>query len=263
MNVEKKIRSQAKEALDGNWLAVISGFFVLCGAVIIAYVFTLAAGSLFNIWTEDGLLRRGCDITLTVIVCVSVLIFLLLSPFKNGFYKICYEIARGRKADFGDVFYFFKRNKYLNTLQFNLITTVKIILNILIGLIPYFIFSLVTYLFSIELMPTVEANEVVFYAKTAIASLGLVFSVINCAKLFLTDFLYIENDGDMDGVFKASRAILKVHKNSLKKLFLSFTFWLALCFFVVPGIYVVPYMTASFAQSSKWLIILYKEGKLV
>lgn len=263
MNIEKQIRSQAKEALNGNWTAVISGFFVICGALVTAYVFTLAAGSLFNIWTEDGLLKRGCDGILTSIVCISVLIVILLSPFKNGFLKICYETTNGRKADFSDIFYFFKGNKYLNTLQFNLLIAVRIILNILIGLIPYFIFSLITYLFSIELMPTVTANEVVFIIKIVLISIGIAFAIINSSKYYLTDFLYIDNDGDTTDVFKASKAILKVHKKSLRKLFLSFVFWLALCFFIIPSLYVVPYMTTSFAQSSKWLIILYKEGKLV
>lgn len=262
MNIEKTIRSQAKSALNGKWVAVTAGFFLLSAVVSLLITLVYVFGNFFCIWTEDDVIKNGYETAFTVIVCISVLIGVFLSPFKNGFLKLCYDIVSDKEADFGVMFYFFKRNKYLTTIQFNLIMAVKIIINILIGLIPYFILSQITYFFSIQLMPTVTANEIVFYIKIALVVLGIIFAVIRSVRLFITEFLYIENDADEKGIFQAARKINKKHGKSQRKLFYGFIPWIALCFFVLPMIYVFPYLTATFANSSKWLIKLYKEGKI-
>ena len=262
MSIEKTIRSQARYSLKENWIPAISGFFLLATVFFLLVTFVVCAGDIFNIWTEDGLLKKNCENTLMIIVCLAVLLGVFLSPFKNGFYKLCYDIADNKKADFASMFYFFKGNKCLTTLQFNLLIAVRIILYLIIGLIPYYLLSIATYLFSIQLMPTVEANETVSVLKTIFIILAVVFAVTESVKLFLAEFLFIENDGDSSEVFRCAKAISKVHGKSLRKQFLSFVFWIALCFFVFPLIYVLPYFSTTYANSSKWLIRLYKEGKI-
>ncbi|MCH5304747.1 MAG: hypothetical protein J1E41_07780, partial [Ruminococcus sp.] len=169
----------------------------------------------------------------------------------------------GEKADFSDMFYFFKRNKFISTIQFNLLVTLKIILNFTIGLIPYFAVKLITYLFSIQLLTTVGANEIFFELQVFLFALAITFALIRSLRLFVTEFLYIENEDDFSQIFSAAKTINKKHSKDLVFLFFTFLAWIASCFFVIPALYVIPYFITSFANSSKWLIRLYKDGKMV
>lgn len=263
MNVEKIIKAQSREAMNGKWISLVAGFLLLSAMICLVVTGVDLAVSVFGIRNENGMLKPNTENIFTVIVCTGVLVFMLLTPAKNGFLKICYNIASGKEGELKDAFYFFKRNKFLSALQFNLLLTVRFIVNILIGLIPFFILWAVTYFFSLQLLTTVTANEIAYYIQLVFFITGIVFGIIRSAKLYIADFLFIENDGETENTISASKAILKKHGKDAFRLFISFIPWIALCFFVLPAIYVIPYMSTSFATSSKWLIRLYKDGKIV
>lgn len=264
MKIEKQIRFQAKDALKDNWISPLSGLFLLIAVNTLLVTLVYTAGFFMNIFTDEGELKSGCVITYTIIVCSSVLIAVLISPLKNGFMKICYKLSNGEEADYGDMFYFFSGNKYFQTLQFNLILAVKIIINILIGLIPFFILNITAWAFSLQLLTTVTANEIFSYANITLFVLGIIIAVLLSVKIIVSEFIFIDNDADdLAEVFAASRNILKKHKRDINNLFYSFILWIALCFFVFPALYVIPYITTAFATSSKWLIKLNKEGNTV
>lgn len=263
MNVEKTIKAQSREAMNGKWTSLVAGFLLLAAMVFLVVTGVDLACTVFGIRTEDGALKPNTENVLTIIVCVGVLAFMLLSPIKNGFLKICYDIASGKDGELKDAFYFFQRNKYLSALQLNLLLTVRFIVNTLIGLIPFFILWAVTYFFSVQILTTVTANEIVFYIQLVLFIAGIIFGIIRSAKLYIAEFLFIENDGETENTLPVSKTILKKHGKDAFRLFISFIPWIALCFFVLPAIYVIPYMSTSFATSSKWLIRLYKDGKIV
>ena len=50
------------------------------------------------------------------------------------------------------------------------------------------------------------------------------------------------------------------HFGKLFKLILSYFGWFALCFFVVPALYVIPYFYAGSLLSAKWLLELDRRG---
>lgn len=262
METEKKIRTQAKNALNGNWTAAAAGLFLIFALSLLLFLLYYFAVNIINIFngnTYDGVYEAS----IVILICLLVLSGFALSPVLNGFFKICYNIANKKEADFSDAFYFFKRNKYFTTVQFNLIIAFKIILNFIVGLIPYFAVTLITGIFSLQLLNTVIANEVFFSVQAFLFALGATFAVIRSLRLFITNFLYIENDRiDFQEIFSISRKINKIHSKDLTLLFFTFLAWIASCFFVLPAIYVIPYFTTAFANSSKWLIQLYKEGKI-
>lgn len=263
MSIEKTIKSQSRNSLADNWIPAAAGFLILFAAGIIAYLTTEILGYFGNIWTEDGLLKSGAEIPFTVSICCGVLAAVLISPLKNGFNKLCYNISVTGKADVQDLFYFFFRNKYIVTLEYNLITALKVILRILLGLIPYFIVKAMTLLFSIELLTTVTANDIFAAVEIILFILGIIAGLILSIPLLLSEFAYVEFDGDLGKTFSASRAIIKEYRKSYFTLFFSFTPWILLCYLVLPAFYVFPYIVTSFANSSKWLLKLYKEGKIV
>ncbi len=72
-------------------------------------------------------------------------------------------------------------------------------------------------------------------------------------------FLFIDDSNS--NVFccfgKGVKMFVKNFGNTMK-LYFGFAGWIALCFFVVPAFYVLPYISTSFATSAKWLISIEK-----
>ncbi len=262
MSIEKTIKSQSRTALSDNWITVVSGFFLVCAAALLVYLTGLISGYIGNIWDENGFLIRGNEIFFTVTVCLAVITAVLISPFKNGFYKLCYNISLTGNADFSDMFYFFKGNKYIITLEMNLIIALKALLRFVLGLVPYFIVKALTVFFSVELLTTVAANEIFSAVEIILLVIGAIAGVLLSIPLFVYQFAYIEFEDDTEKVFNSSKSIIKKYKKNFYTLFFSFIPWIAMCFFVLPAIYAVPYITTSFADSSKWLLKLYKENKI-
>lgn len=263
MSKEKTIKAQASSALSGNWVTAVAGLFFVFALGLIIYLCTQLAETIFGIWTEDGMLKEGGDTVFTVIISAAVLGYVLISPVKNGFFKLCYNLSKGARADFGDLLYFFKRNNYIDTVEFNLLIAIRIIINILLALIPYFLIKAATIIFSVQLLTTVTANEIFSVINIILFILGIIIGLFLSVRLLTAEFAYIEFGNDFKTVFTASRAIVKSYKKDLNGLFYSFIAWISLCFFVLPAIYVIPYFTTSFANSSKWLLKMYKEGKIV
>ncbi len=263
MNINETIKSQSGNALKDNRIAATAGFLLLAAAISFVYIVFLIIGTAGDIWEENGAVKAGNDIYFMIMMCICVLTAIAVSPFKNGFMKLCYNIAKGNKGDVSDMFYFFKRNKYLNTIEFNLILTLKILLRIAIGLIPYFAVKVLTYFFSVQLLTTVTANDIFEIISAVLFVLGCIAGLILSVKLFADEFAYIEYEDNFETVFKASKTIKKKYSKSYYALFFSFVPWVLLSLLVIPAIYVLPYLTTAFANSSKWLILLYKEGKMV
>ena len=93
---------------------------------------------------------------------------------------------------------------------------------------------------------------------------SIITLLVDFAVLSVAQFLYIDNPNwEMKSYFKSAKIINKYHYYDNFKLCLSFLPWIASCYFVLPMFYVVPYFTESLATSAKWLIKLYKDGKIV
>ncbi len=263
MNIIEQLKSQSRNALKDNRVAATAGVLLFAAAISFVYIVFLIMGTAGDIWDENGALKAGNDIFITVMMCICVLTAVAVSPFKNGFMRLCYNIAKGNKGDVSDMFYFFKRNKYLNTIEFNLIIALKVLFRLILGLIPYFAVKAMTYFFSVQLLTTVTANDIFEVVSAVLFVLGCIAGLILSVKLFADEFAYIEYEDDLDSVFKVSKIIKKKYSKSYFALFFSFAPWILLSLLVIPAIYVLPYLTTSFANSSKWLILLYKEGKIV
>ena len=81
MNIEKNIRTQARNALSGGWVTVIAAFFLLSMLIYLSNCVIMSFSNFTNIFTDDGKIKSGADVTFTIISCSAVLILVLLSPF--------------------------------------------------------------------------------------------------------------------------------------------------------------------------------------
>ncbi|MCR5652965.1 MAG: DUF975 family protein [Ruminococcus sp.] len=257
MRTEKIIRSQTKESLKGNWTAPVAGLFVLLALI---YLLEILFEALCT-WTgvlSDEKIQSGHEIELIIIICSVFLLTFAISPFKNGYFKLCYNIADGRSDGLRDMFYFVSGIKmYFKTLQFNIVIALKKLLYTLIGFLPYLAFKAVESF----IVPKGKNTEIFDIIGIILICLGIVITLYFSIRLFVDEFVYVDNPEA--NVFDIARTISKNHLNDYYKLVFSFIFWILSCFFVLPGLYVIPYFTTSLGTTSKWLINLYKEGKTV
>ena len=260
MSTEKIIRSQAKKSLNGNWTAAVSGLFVLLAEVFLTVVFYSMLTGLTGVFDGEKL-KPGAEPIMIIILALTFLLSFALSPFGNGFYRLCYNIASDRSDGLRDVFYFFSGTKqYFKALQFNVIITFKKLLYSIIGFAPYIIFEIIKSFIvmtnpSDSLTQTLGVVEAVLFAVCAVAAV-----IINI-RLIIPEFVFVDNFEA--NVFDIAKVISKKHLKEYYKLIATFIIWILSCMFVLPALYVIPYLTTSLGTTSKWLINMYKEGKTV
>ncbi|MCH5303621.1 MAG: hypothetical protein J1E41_02045, partial [Ruminococcus sp.] len=85
METEKKIRNQAKDALNGNWTTVLSGLFLIFSIILLLFLLFNFIANLVNIWNENGTVKNKYEVFYIVLICSLVVVGFILSPFKNGF----------------------------------------------------------------------------------------------------------------------------------------------------------------------------------
>ena len=260
MSTEKLIRSQAKKSLSGNWTTAVAGLFVLLAEVFLGVVFYSTLISLSGIFDDSEKLKAGSEPILFVILVLTFVFCFALTPFENGFYRLCYNIAIGRGDGLRDVFYFFSGTKqYFKALQFNIIITLKKALYALIGFAPYIIFSAIR----IIVQTSLNESQIQMFGviEAVLSTIGAVASVIISIRLIIPEFVFVDNFEA--NVFGIAKVITKKHLKDYYKLIATFLAWILSCIFVLPGLYVIPYLTTSLGTTSKWLINMYKEGKTV
>lgn len=260
MNTEKIIRSQAKKSLNGNWAVAVSGLFVLLAELFLVTVFYSILTGLTGLYDGEKL-KPGAEPIMIIILVFTLLLCFALSPFENGFYRLCYNIASDRSDGLRDMFYFFSGTKqYFKALQFNIIIALKKILYSIIGFAPYIFFEIIK---SIVLMTASSASltQTFGVVEAIIFAVCTVATVIINIRLVIPEFVFVDNFEA--NVFDIAKAISKKHIKEYYKLIATFIIWILSCMFVLPALYVIPYLTTSLGTTSKWLINMYKEGKTV
>lgn len=253
MSTEKNIVLQAKNNLKGNWVTLImAGIFILATiyTIISAGYLVCTISNLLDFENEDIIENAGLPYIL-IIVCIAIC-GLSVSPLINGFFKMAYTIAKGYKITFADLFFYFnKTSHYFNTLLLNFIYAI-----IMGAVIFAFNFNWILNLIT----NNIENDTLSFIAKIFAGSALNVLSIILIGFFYIlfvnsSMFLYAENP-NLNALKCFGIGVKISFKNFISyiKLFFGFSGWIALCFFVVPALYVFPYIAVSFATSSKWLI---------
>lgn len=258
MKTERTIRAQARESLKGNWTAAVSGVFVILVFILIFEVVFELLCLLTGVF-EGEKIKSGCEVPLRIILCFVFLLTFAATPVKNGYYRLCYNIACGRSDGLRDVFYFFSGIKiYLKTLKFNLIILLYKALYFIISFIPYFALAAIKAIIN---NPSADYKNFIDICDTVILCFCVTLFILITVRLVIPEFVFTDNcEAD---VFTISKSISKNHLGDYYKLIFTFLPWLLSCLFVIPGLYVIPYFTTSLGTTSKWLINIYKEGKTV
>ncbi|MBQ1506812.1 MAG: hypothetical protein IIZ36_00095 [Ruminococcus sp.] len=253
MSSEKIIRSQARASLKGNLVTLIAALGLCCAvaAAVEAAVYTvLMCLGVFDL--ETGELKESMQLVYTLGNVAAFAVCALLSPLLNGLIKTAFGAAKNGKAEIGDMLYFFGgAARYLKTLVINLSLSMLII-------IPGFALDL-TYIFQVFGIVSAEtAFDSVLNAFLYLFSVAFGTAVkLALYFIFMHYPLFAYSIGESESITHCIVGMLPFsirHHGAVLKLFFSFTGWILLCFFVVPVIYVLPYMLVAMTDSVRWLI---------
>ena len=248
MNKEKIIKQQSREALKGNWVPLLFSIaFIFTAVIAVEYGYYLIT-SIFGLVdpNTDKVLDEGLFYYITT-ACAYVLV-MAFTPLFNGLLKEAYNVAIHKEARFSDLFTYFKRpSLYFKTLVLNLLL---VIING--ALITLFDFGKWT---ETLLNKPDDIWTAAGFAVVAASVIGTAFKII-VIMLFayypLTRYAVDDSRKIRLYAFKTIGFSFRHFRDTLR-LFFSFFWWFALCFFVVPAMYVVPYYLTSVMNSVRWL----------
>lgn len=256
MNAEKFVKNQAKKMLSANWVMAILSTMELLFVPIISLFIIFIAYSIFD--NEDkGLIENlsGSPVNIALFVVLhiaAVLALILLSPAYTGFVRIFSGIADGKNIDPNELFYFFdNKSRYKNAVKFMTGLIMKSFgITVLCNIVGIVLAS----------MSGTDTTENIS------AGFGIAFLIIGTITAFLiihrfafSVMLFSYYDYDSENAVSFGAKVAKGNTQKLINLTASFIPWLLFTFFVVPSIYVYPYMTCSYFVSAKYIIEQYRE----
>ena len=221
MNTEKTVRKQAKKVLEGNRSVIISEIMVAVLAFLtglFAFSLAMSVAGLYDVKNPNQTQQM-----LTMI--------------------------------FGHVFYYYKKPKlFFKSVILDVISVGLFF--IISGLLNVFNYLSAVSDKIIDNSPSLTAVVAVLLVLAFIVSTAV---VVVCYIIFVhyTFLAYGFNEHLPLGVYLPRMMAFSI-KNFIPtiKLFIGFIGWAALCFFVVPAFYAVPYFLTTSAMSAKWLFEL-------
>ena len=254
MKTEKIIKQQAREALQGNVSALIAMMGVVAAAyLLLNYVQYVLLFLLDPSGAQTGTFSSK-NLTVHLIQSFNNVILLLLSPLFNGALRGAAQTAQYRDCSAGDVFYYFRSPRRWGK-------------TVLINLLVFSLFSAACFAFDIggftrALLPQLYEEELSLSLNGFLAVFIDVVTVILRVVFYMLFIHFPLTAYALHEHLKVEKCVFimigfsVLHFGKLFRLMLSFIGWLALCFFVVPALYVIPYYATASMLSSKWLFEL-------
>ena len=182
----REYRKMAGESLAGNY-GVVIGAYIICTVII--NVLTAPLSIISGIGNLTGMVVAGGIISIPASLVISLVSIL----FNTGVDKIVFDVAKGKRAEFGNLFYCFTHDP---------MTVVCAFLWILLYLLP----ALVVILAGIGIFAALAflaKSHTAFILGAAILLVTTVFYIIWMAivslSVSMTYFLYFDNPGTKAG----------------------------------------------------------------
>lgn len=251
MNTNKLIKKQARLLLKGNWVPIIIGFAAVLLAALTALCTETALLYLLGLVDSDGTVSDN-NLLLSfgiTVGCASLL--MLLSPLLNGVLRMCANLSVDHQTYVPEMFYFFETPaRYLKTILVNLLVWLSFaVLAALTDVYRYIVF------FTKQDFGSDNLDPVMLLILIGAVIVSVVIKILLYALLVHYQ-LFVYAFGDK-GFAESTVLLLPFvfrHFGKLMRLLLSFAGWFALCFFVLPALYVAPYFAVSSANMVKWLL---------
>ena len=255
MNAEKIVKTEAKKMLSSKWPTAIFSTLELLFVPIISMVVMFMAYSILDDTESVAQALSASPVSAVLFVVfhlAAVLALILLSPTYAGFVRIFSGIAEGKEVDAADLFYFFNdKSKYKSAVKFMTGVIVKcfgiLLLCNIVGIVL------------VAMSDSETGGEILTGVGIGFVIIGTVIAFLIIHRFAFSVMLFSYYDYDSESAVSFGAKVAKGNTQKLINLTVSFIPWLLLTFFVVPFVYVYPYMTCSYFVSVKYLIQQYKE----
>lgn len=255
----RKIRRDARRSLTARWGKTAAGFLFLCGIVTLCVLLRgliLEAmgmsGSMISL--HRSVLTISLPITL-VNLAVALVVMLLISPLGLGYLRMIYQMTAGEEPMLSVIFD--PLRSVAMTLRSIWAALLMLLMNI--GALAVCCLPGVTAMFAARMLPGSTGRAAL--CRIALLMLGIVLIVVGflltgiwTARFFAVGFLLADEDLGVIEAFKISLRISRGFTAEIFMLMVSFIPAALLCILLIPAVFVVPYMTASFGLLARVLL---------
>ncbi|MGO5112641.1 hypothetical protein ACTQ3M_07170 [Oscillospiraceae bacterium LCP25S3_E10] len=253
MNTEASLKKQAKSILaQNNWVKSIVGGLCsmsVLGAFLIIFNFA-------SMYLSEDILKKPTELGINIAISVAALVvFILLSPVYTGYIRFIARCKGQETGDIKDIFYYFQRGKYADTVQLNLLLTLKKIALVILFFIPA--------------AAAITCGEFFTDIKTILQICAMWLLILGALGYFLvsrfyalTQYLYVSDFHYRKEreLTKASSYIVRKNFGKIISVYISFIPWMLLCFFAIPAVMVYPYFKHTTVLSYSYIYELANEN---
>ena len=243
MSAENVLKKQTKVILGkNNWMKSVTGFLCVLTSLAIPFMLIYFSAAFLDDsflknntvdFSEMNPVNAGICIVSAVL---SLIVFVMLLPVYTGYIRFIAGCRNSQSGDIEDIFYYFQKGKYLDTVQLNMIILIrKTVWFLVLSLPAVFMLFLVAYFQEQRALWSICALWVGIFGLIGYLMVSRLY--IMAQYLYVADFNY-KRERD---IIKASSYMARKNYGRIVSLYLSYILWGIFCFFVIPAVFVYPY----------------------
>ena len=241
MKREKLIKQQARAALKGNLSSLVAamGMIALCVTTLVM-LFYLLVIALRLIDVESDELKTGMELPFACVYIFCCMLGVTAVPMVNGFMRMAADAAAKGSCEVAELFYY-----YRSPLRF--FKSVVVDMGLLV------LFAVLTAPAEIAVKLLADSGDFLVIASTVVSVIWKILIFIFFIRYPLAAFAL----DDRRGIFRYLFCYIGFsfrRSGALIRLLFSMLGWIALCFFVVPAVYSIPYLEVALMNSARWLL---------
>lgn len=267
MIINSNIKHNARLRLRGNWTAALCILGLTVGAsTAVALLQSIGqlltntstdvldgANELSQLLTSETLVNGALSLLFSIIICaLQIFAINLFSLGSDSFY---WKNANGENPNAGVALTWFAGGKYMRGVGACFLVNFYESLWALVCLAPGFFMLFFTYEFADSEYRDSLIVLALFTAGALLMSVGLYVFLRVIQRYFLVTYLLTAYDNlSSSEAIALSRTMMHSYGRDSLYFQLSFLGWYLLCLFVLPVMYVFPYVNQAFAEYAKAII---------
>lgn len=276
---ESRIKLQAKGAMsfNNNWGKSIAITIIMLCIYSVLNSFNIIAQHIFNVTMslqsiadsyldpyfyfqliDHFVLQVYMYLFIFLVACILLWV-LIVWPLSLGIRYWCYDVANNTSPSISVIFrYFSCKNLYLKAISFKFNLFLRCFFRFVVCLLPavimFFIVGELTIFSNISALS--RTNIFLLYLSVLFLFIcGLLAFGLIILRFFLASYFFILDD-HISGIKCIDESYKKMKGKcfGLVRLLITFIPWMLSCFFILPILYVYPYLQISLANFAKWLM---------
>ena len=242
------VKSRARKILKNNYVKALTAMLIaLLPLYMIDGATSVLSYSVISLVSDKELSKL---LVYGIGYPLELLAGFFLSPVLNGYIRAYYRTIRTGSMELRDVFRYFSRDRYRETLRLNLSFVLRMLLPALLLYLPLTVYEIICLNMGEGFYGTQLYRSFYFI----LAVLSTVSTTLYSLRYFTVFTLRTEQEQlSVKELFSYSKYIMKHQTGAAAKLIFSFTPWLLLCLLILPMLYVIPYMTQSLCIAADWM----------